>query len=129
MSENIPGDQLGGPAGSSSVYQALPSNVEVTSVVATDGEPDLTPAEGEDFVVGAEGYIQWDGSRKMVVLQLGDAELVLTYDTNSEESATNAAILMMSAPQAMAEVDGLEQENPDEDYLVTDRDEVEQEDL
>lgn len=107
----------------------LPSNVEVTSVVATDGEPDLTPAEGEDFVVGAEGYIQWDGSRKMVVLQLGDAELVLTYDTNSEESATNAAILMMSAPQAMAKVDGLEQENPDEDYLVTDRDEVEQEDL
>ena len=93
----------------------LPSNVEVTSVVASNDEPDLTPAEGEDFVVGAEGYIQWDGSKKMVVLSLGDAELVLTYDTDSEESATHAAILMASAPQALAEVDRVEQEEPTDD--------------
>jgi hypothetical protein len=103
----------------------LPGDIVVTQVNLD--EPG--PPNGDDIIAEAEGDIQWNGSLKTVTLILGNAAMSLTYDTDSEESATNAAILIASAATALRMLDTEEQENPDEDYLVTDRDEVEQEDL
>jgi hypothetical protein len=108
----VPGQRLGGPGGSGSVYSP-PDDIVVTSVEASDDDPDLTVEPGDDFAVAAQGHIQWNGSKKTVILSIGTAELVLTYDTEDQESATHAAILMASAPQALAEIDAMEESDPD----------------
>lgn len=74
------------------------------------------PPNGEDIQVEAEGDIQWNGSEKMLILKLGTAEMVLTYDTEDQESATNAAILIASAATGLPMLDLEEEEEPEEDH-------------
>lgn len=94
----------------------LDDDIVVTSV-DLDTPP---PPNGEDIQVEADGDIQWNGSEKMVILKLGEgdsaAELVLTYDTENQDSATNAAILIASAGTALPILDMEEEEEPEEDH-------------
>jgi hypothetical protein len=83
----------------------------VVTAVDLDDPPE---PNGEDIQVEAEGDIQWNGSEKMVILKLGTAELVLTYDTQDQESATNAAILIASAGTALPMLDMEEEEEPED---------------
>lgn len=97
----------------------------------------------ETVELAAEGDISFDGSRRRISVKLGDAVLTLTYDEDSEQSATNAAVLIQTAGHSLTaldasfdqelaegadrrELDGLETEdkdfllniiyNPDSDY-------------
>lgn len=83
----------------------------VVTAIDLDSPP---PPNGEDIQVEAEGDIQWNGSEKMVILKLGTAELVLTYDTDDQESATNAAVLIASAGTALPMLDMQEEEEPED---------------
>lgn len=89
----------------------LDDDIVVTSV-DLDDPPEPGP---DDIQVEAEGDIQWSGSEKMLILKLGTAELVLTYDTEDQESATNAAILIASAGTALPMLDMQEEEEGEDD--------------
>lgn len=85
----------------------LPDDIVVTQVNLD--EPG--PPNGDDIVAEAEGDIHWEGTHKRVTLKLGSALLQLTYDTEDEQSATNAAILIASAGTGLPMLDTAELED------------------
>jgi hypothetical protein len=89
----------------------LDDDIVVTSV-DLDSPP---PPNGEDILVEAEGDIQWDGPQKMLILKLGTAEMTLTYNSEDQDSATHAAILIQSAGTALPMLDMQEEEEPEDD--------------
>lgn len=78
-----------------------PDDIVVTGVAVDDpGTLDLTHEIAE-----AAGELTKDGSIVKVSVTLGDAILMLAYDEESEESATNAAVLLAGAGQLVAAVE------------------------
>lgn len=99
----------------------IPDDIVVTQVNLD--EPG--PSNGDEIIAEAEGDIHFEGTFKRVTLKLGTALLQLTYDTENDESATQAAILIASAQRALAMLDvtELESDGTSEDDELTPDDE------
>jgi hypothetical protein len=88
------------------VSNHLPDDIVVTQTSIDEGHE----APKGSMQVEADAEVSYDGSVKTIVIKLDTATLTLSYDTDSEESATHAAVLMASAPTILPEID-LESDN------------------
>lgn len=100
----------------------MPDDIVVTQVTLDEPGPD----NGDNIIAEAEGDLHWSGTFKRVTLKLGNALLQLTYDTESQESATNAAVLIASAATGLPMLDQAQLEpedkiNGDDDLAVDDQ--------
>lgn len=82
------------------------TEVEVTSVEVAQEDHGTITQDGDQLVAeaAADLTVLKDG-RTQTQLSLGDAQLVVTYNRESEESAERAAVLLMGAPQLVTEVE------------------------
>lgn len=103
--------------------EKIPDDVIVTQVNLDEPGPE----NGDNIVAEAEGDIHWEGTYKRVTLTLPGALLQLTYNTEDQESATNAAILIASAGMGLPTLDQAELEpDPDTDDAAIELDEDDQ---
>jgi hypothetical protein len=80
--------------------------VVTTAEVAPDDHGTVTEGPDETYhaEAAAELEILEDG-RQRVTFLLGDAELAIVYDRESESSAERAAVLLVSAPSLLNQVE------------------------
>jgi hypothetical protein len=130
MTDNIPGDQLGGPAGSTSVYKR-PEDITLTEISVDAREVDLHEIEhgkitidedAKTLDVEAAGELEiLDDGRTRTTIMIGDAELSLTYNRDDQGSAERAAVLLAGAGPLVTQMEQAYDEgdlDPEEEELI-----------
>ena len=89
-----------------------PDDIEVTEIKVTDTEvaPDDhgTVTVDENEVSHAEAAVELEileDGRQRVTFLLGDAEIAIVYNREDESSAERAAVLMISLPSMLTQVE------------------------
>lgn len=91
-----------------------PEDILIDSVTI-DSPPD-EPLRPEQFQLEADGdLVVLEDGRTKTTLTVGDAELTLVYNRDSQQSAEAAAVLLMGAPQLVTSVEQAYDEGEAED--------------
>lgn len=84
----------------------LHSSKVTSTEVAPDDHGTITVDENEVHHAEAAAELELlDDGRQRVTFLLGDAELAIVYDRESQESAERAAVLMVSLPNLLNQVE------------------------